>query len=367
MTIVHIANHFLPSPGGVEWSVLRTAEAQARRGDRVHVITETPAGDFDDEACTFEILRFSVTVHRPFTRLLYWRAMWRHRTLLRSADVLHFHDYTPLVHWFLPLRALIRGPRYAITFHGFEGWPLLRRHRLLRSLAARLCHVRFAVGAYIQPLYGHPVDAVYLGAPVRNYSRIAPARQLRFMFAGRLESDTGIDRFVSMLSAIATERRESVVMEIAGEGRLRDVLESARSPFFSLVLHGQLRDLHPLYLRSRFVVATGYLGIFEALQCGLPVLAPAFSEIKRRYLDALPDAPSMLTIMRDDRELRTALEAALSADAWSDFAEKAERGSAFVSEYTWDDIAVLLASWYRHTDRRSGERADDTSGISSRY
>jgi glycosyltransferase involved in cell wall biosynthesis len=354
MRIIHITNHFLPSPGGVEWSVLRTAEAQARRGDDIVVLTETPAGKFDDTMLPFRIVRFQVPVIRPLTRLFYWRYMWSQRALFRSAYVLHFHDYTPLIHWFLPLRAVIRSPLYAITFHGFEHWPVRRRHRMLRALAASITDVRFAVGEYVRRLYAHPVDAVYLGAPVRAYERLSPAETLTFAFAGRLESDTGIDAFASVLATLANERRQTVHLEIAGEGSLRSSLTALSGEYVHVHTHGRLEDPLPLYTRSRFVIATGFLAMFEAFQTGLPVLAPALTEVKRWYLESLPEAGELLTPMTSVDEMRSVALRALSADIEAEFLRRAENAIRFVSERSWDDIACLLSSHY-------GNQGSDTA------
>jgi glycosyltransferase involved in cell wall biosynthesis len=346
MHIVHFANHFLPSAGGVEWSVLRTAEAQAQQGAQVTVITETPRGAFDDSALPFAVRRFRVPVRRPFTRIFYWRWMWRQRAVLRDADVLHFHDYTPLVHWFLPLRAFIRGPRYAITFHGFEHWPLRVRHRILRALAARLCHVRFAVGEYVREIYGHPVDAVYLGAPVHSYPAVTPSEAMCFVYVGRLEEDTGIAEFAETLAAAAAEFRTRVQLEIAGDGRLRTRLESLRGSWMDITLHGSVEDTYPVIERARFIVATGFLAIFEAFQTGIPVLFPALTGIKRRYIASIPEADTLLNAMRSREEMRQVLLGALTGDMHPQFVVRAENARRFVSEHTWTDIADLLASGY---------------------
>ncbi len=346
MRIVHFANHFLPSAGGVEWSVLRTAEAQATQGMDVTVITETPRGSFDDSALPFAVQRFSVPVCRPITRLFYWRWMWRQRGILGEADVLHFHDYTPLVHWFLPLRAVIRRPRYAITFHGFEHWPVHLRHRILRSIAARMCHARFAVGEYVRKIYRHPIDAVYLGAPAHRYPAVAPSIEMRFVYVGRLEEDTGIAEFAETLADRAAERRVIVQLELAGSGRLRSHLEKLDGPWMNITFHGRLEDPSPLIARARYIVATGFLAIFEAFQSGIPVLVPVLTEIKRLYIDSIPQADSLLSALRDRTEMREVIDRTLTSDMHPQFIERAKNAQTFVSEHTWKDIADLLASGY---------------------
>ncbi|MCB2204261.1 glycosyltransferase family 4 protein [bacterium] len=359
MRIIHIVNHFLPSPGGVEWSVLRTAEAQSRQGDDVTVITETSRGDYNDDALPFRVLRFRVHLLRPLTRVFYWQWMWKHRDMLAAADVLHFHDYTPFFHWFIPLRFVLRRPLYAITFHGFEHWPVKLRHRMMRGITARLCHLRFAVGEYVRKIYRHPVDVVYLGAPVRSVQSRSPSPDPVFVYAGRLEEDTGILETARALSRTAATQGIAVHLEIAGEGRQRHALESLRSPHFRITFHGRVEDPERLFAHARFVIAAGFLGMFEAMQSGLPVLVPALTDIRKMYAASIPDVDALMTVMRSPEGLEKTLAESLQSPLADAFLRRAEAARMFVSEHTWKDIAELLAASYSaamNARNRSSER-----------
>lgn len=358
MRIVHITNHFLPSSGGVEWSVLRTAEAQVRAGHEATVITETPAGDWSDSNLLMSVHRFQVPLAWPFTRLFYWHRMWSLRRLLRSADVLHFHDYTVFIHWFLPLRFLIRGPRYAVTFHGFEHWPVRWRHQVFRSLTARFCHVRFAVGSFVRELYRHPVDAVYLGAPVRQVNEIERSRDMTFVYTGRLAPDTLLLPMVRLLSAAARESGTALRFEAAGEGELRDALSGLAHDHCDIVLHGQIADTLPVLHNARFIVATGFLSILEAFQTGIPVIIPAFSTIKQQYVDSIAGIDDLATVLRSEEEGRPTLRDMLSGTREPALLEKAVRARAFVSDHTWDDISIMLEQWYTISSGRRSEIQD---------
>ncbi len=346
MRIVHITNHFLPSAGGVEWSVLRTAEAQVRAGHEVSVITETPVGAWQDDELACTVHRFQVPVVRPITRLFYWRRMWGFRALLRSADVLHFHDYTVFVHWFLPLRPLIRGPRYAVTFHGFERWPVQAHHQFFRSLTAWLCHVRFGVGSYLRALYRHPIDAVYLGAPIREFPAMPQNDKMVFVYTGRLEKDTLLLPLVQLLRDAAMQTRIPVRLELAGSGSLRTELQELEHEGFEMLLHGQIEDTLPVLRNARYLVATGFLSLFEAFQTGIPVIVPAFNSMKQQYFASIEHLDTLATVLRSEQEAEEVLQGILKGALQSALQEKAERARAFVSEHTWDDISRILIQWY---------------------
>lgn len=351
MRIVFFANHFFPSIGGVQWSVLRTAESLVRRGHDVTVVTETPSdGQSDDGSYPFELIRFRVPLRRPFTRIGYWRWMWSRRVLLDAADVLHFHDYTTFFHWFLPLRPFVRHPRYAVTFHGYEHWPIRRRHRFFRAVTARLCHARFAVGEYIRVLYRHPVDAVYIGAPVRDIPAFEPPDTPVFSYAGRFADDTAILPLLRSLSAAAGETAlpggMPVRIRLAGDGPLRDRIAQLGTAALRVEFLGTTMETAALYDGARCIIATGYLGIFEAFASGIPVLVPAFNPLKRLYVESIPDACSMLTLLGSEAESESFFRSLLRGDENNMLREKAVRAAAFVSDLRWDDITYLLETWY---------------------
>lgn len=358
MRIVFFVNHFFPSVGGVQWSVLRTAESLVRKGHQVTIITETPADNESKDALfPFELIRFHVPLRRPFTRFGYWRWMWARRALFDAADVLHFHDYTTFFHWFMPLRPFIRRPRYAVTFHGYEHWPIRYRHRCFRAVTALLCHARFAVGEYIRQLYRHPVDAVYIGAPVRDIAFHASADSAVFAYAGRFADDTGILPLLRALSAASNARRDTepnqqLHLRLAGEGPLHDRIAQLGTSAFRIDFLGTTRETAALYDGARYIIATGFLGIFEAFASGIPVLVPAFNPLKRLYVESIPGAASMLTMLRSEEEGEHFFRRLLRGDENDIMQAKAARAAAFVSDLRWDDITVLLETWYFPETRR---------------
>ncbi|MBR9978419.1 MAG: glycosyltransferase family 4 protein [Bacteroidetes bacterium] len=367
MRIVFFVNHFLPSIGGVQWSALRTAEALSGRGHDVTVYTETPSTDGeDDEVWAFSLRRFTVPACRPLTRLWYWHFMWSQRAFLASADVLHFHDYTTFFHWFLPLRLLIRTPRYVVTFHGFEFWPVRKRHQVLREVTARLCHVRFAVGEYLRGIYTHPIDAVYLGAPVHSETRpqelrsnddVSVAAPLTFAFVGRLEEDTGILSALLLLRNVAEQCRRSIRVCIAGDGVLRSGIEALDGDVLRIELYGKTPRPDLLLDQADMVIASGYLAVFDAWQRGLPVLAPAFTHLKRTYFESIPDMRHLLFLLDSEEHAKQLLTAILTGSMRKEIAMTAERARRFVSRLSWQDIAILLENWYLPADTVSAPRS----------
>ena len=352
MRIIFFVNHFFPDAGGVQWSALRSAEALAARGHRLTLVTETPAGDDrQDNGLPFEVIRFRVPRRRPLTRLWYWKWMWRHRALFRQADVLHFHDYTPFFHWFLPLRPFVRSPRYAVTFHGFEGWPLRLRHRIFRDVTARCCHARFAVGDYVRRYYRHPVDAVFVGAPAHGLRSISRTEEpAAFAFVGRLAEDTAILPVLTALASVSAELEVRAHVRRAGDGPLRPAIENLRSDTLAITLLGNVTDIGEVYAGASAVIATGFLGMFDGWSAGLPLIVPAFDALKSAYVASLRGAEDCMLRIDSQEEARRLFAALLRGRLDDRLDGLAQRGRMFVSQLRWNDIAELYEQWYRPSD-----------------
>ncbi|MCZ7555504.1 MAG: glycosyltransferase [Bacteroidia bacterium] len=363
MNIIHFANHFSPRIGGVELSVACTAEAQARRGHRVTVLTETPSSE--DPARPYQVKRFSVPIRRPFTRLLYWRWMWQNRAWIGAADVLHFHDYTTFLHWFSPLRLLIRKPRYVITFHGFEGMPIRRRHKVFRSVTARCMHVCLGVGSYLAQYYAHRFDAFYLGAPVRALGVLPRGDAATFAYVGRLAPDTGIVEFLRDLETVVSGRSLHATVRLAGEGSAGETLRARTSAYLRMEFRGMVTDPEAVYTGAGMIVATGFLALFDAFRTGIPVIIPAYNTLKLRYARSIPGIEDMAFVLPDSESAVATLRNLLDGSAEELARARAARASEWIRGRSWDEVAEVLDVWYQssHTNERETEVQAGRSGV----
>lgn len=337
MHIVFFTHRFSPDIGGVELSVARLSEALGAIGHRVTVVTES-----DSEAERIPgvtVLRLRVATRRPFTRLLYWRWMWGHRALLRDADVLHFHDYGTFVHWFFPLRLLVRTPVYAMTFHGFDSWPVRRKDDLLRAMAARCMDVTFGCGTFIASHYRQRIDHWHIGAPVRR--PVAASTQLTssFLYIGRLAEDTGILSFTRCLAKAATETSGRPLLTVVGDGPLRAEVAAAAGDRCDLVFHPATADVDGFLASAGVVVATGFLAVLDAFAFERPVIAPALTAIKRDYFSSIPDAGELLFLAADEEELQQILGTLLRSTDSDGVRTRIARAKAFVDALSWTGIA----------------------------
>ncbi len=135
MKLLLYSHFFAPSVGGVETIVLSLARGLAKLRTKdgrpqfaLTVVTETPAGSFDDRSLPFRVAR------QP--RL---RELWR---IIRASDVIHIAgpSLAPLF-----LAKLVRKP-VVVEHHGYQA--ICPNGVLLQQPAATICPGHFQAGHY---------------------------------------------------------------------------------------------------------------------------------------------------------------------------------------------------------------------------
>lgn len=347
MRIVFFTHRFLPDVGGVQLSVEATGLALAADGHDVHIITESKG---PDRIGDMTVHRLQIPRLRPITRLLMWRSLLRLLSLFRSSDVLHFHDYGTYIHWFLPLRPFCRRPVYAMTFHGFDGWPITLRHHVWRDVAARMMDVTFAVGSYVRTLYAHRIDYCFLGAPLRAQAPSAPDA-LHILFVGRLADDTGVLPVLDALDRASRAKGVRTTVTLVGEasdGWGRD----ARSwQALALTQHPPTLDVDSFIAEASVIIATGLLALFDAFACRRCVLVPALTPVKREYVSSITEIDALALVARSDGELDAIARHVLEG-GWKDEGKRIARARTFAEGHTWQGIAALHLEAYASAQTR---------------
>lgn len=341
MRIVFFTHRFHPDVGGVQLSVEATARALMADGHEVHVVTETPGEDAYDGLM---VHRLRVPRVRPFTRLYRWRALLCLLPLFRGSDVLHFHDYGTFIDWFLPVRPFCTRNVYAMTFHGFDQWPLATRHLVWRDIAARMMDVTFAVGSYVGALHPHRVDHVFIGAPLRA-AAAGRCDELHVLFVGRLADDTGIADVLDALDRASHARGVTTRVTLVGEASAGWRGNSSHWSALALTHHPPTRAIEPYLASASLIVATGFLALFDAFASGRCVLVPALTDIKRAYISSIADIDTLALVARRREELdRIAYD--VVDGGWKRQEDRIARARTYAARHTWPAIATLHAEAY---------------------
>ncbi len=349
MHILFMTHTLHPRPGGVERSVHHTALALVRAGHDVTVLCRPEA---EREAVPYTILPLDVEPRPPWTRIRVWNWMWAHRSVIAAADVLHFHDWSTFIHWYLPLLPVVRSPIRAITFHGYDSWPPRKWHRVVRRWTASCMDLRFAVGSYLQNLYRESYTGIYLGgATVREDCRPRQPR-VDLVYIGRWEEDTGLPEVLNALDRHAQRRDRRASVALAGQGSLGGRWTRERYPHLTFELHGPVADPSDLYRAARIVIPSGFLSLFDACALGCPRLLPLFSPLRQAYFRSVPGIEMAARIVDRAEALDQAFDDLLVDDEPAETQVMEERGRELVRIQTWDRVASLLLDQYHHARTR---------------
>jgi len=352
MEIVFFTHRFLPLIGGVETSVYQVAKSLVEAGNRVTIITEGDNERIEQLGTNIIVVRFSISAHRPITRLFYWVWIWKHRELIKMADVLHFHDYGTFIHWYAPFWIVFRSPVYAMTFHGFDGWPIRWKHQFFRQIASSCMDVRYGVGLYIAKLYTPHIDYFFLGAPTIQY-QLTSSNQYVFdyMFVGRLEPDTGIEKILTLLSHTNMRSKMSSHILLVGNGSLSVKILGYRSDFVSITILPPSYDLKRYYQNSRIIICTGFLAVFNVFALKIPAIIPAFSGYKQDYFSSIPNIEKYAWVCKNDFEFESSIRE-LSNLANPSVSLKTTAAFKYSQTQTWRKIAELHIEGYTNAMER---------------
>ncbi|NHM28242.1 glycosyltransferase [Desulfofundulus sp. TPOSR] len=331
--------------GGVERHVQQVTAELTKRGYEVSVLIGNGSVAFLVEA----EIRCMHAVH-PWEG---WRWVVRHQMWLDQFDVIVIHDFYPAVFWLFPY--LVRRLRQPVVLvrHGHEGqWPVPAPTRNLHWLAYDLATASIAVGEWISEVYGPPADMVTYGGVVQQRNTDGPGAY-RILFAGRLEPDTDVHMLLEALSILRARYGVELPADLYGNGSLRPRLETyARRRGLPVRFFASVPDPAVLMSGYRFVYATGYLSIWEALAAGRIVFAAYSSELKRRYLSCMP--PFLLGVARlysTSDDLAEGLKEALENPEY--FWHIARQGYKLTRQHTWGAIADAYETLFRYGERRT--------------
>ena len=257
MNLLIYSHYFAPSVGGVESIVQSLASGIAGlrtlNGDRefnVTVVTETPAGSYDDNKFPFRVVRrpdvirlwqhvrASDVIHAAGPALLPMFLAW----LLRKPFVVEHHGYQAtcpnglFVHQ--PDRAICPGyfqaGRYGECFRCLRsefssGWSAAKLLTLMfpRYWLSRAAATNIAVTNHVDRRQKLPhTKVIYHGIedPLPNLGRSMPSQKLRIACVGRLVPEKGIPVLLEAGKILKAEGHDFEI-RIIGDGNERAKLE----------------------------------------------------------------------------------------------------------------------------------------------
>lgn len=305
MKIVFLTRRFYPDIGGVEKHCLEIKKRLEEKGHEVLVISERD---------------FNLKVGERLKKFPIWFWLWRNRRILKEADIIHCHD---VFFWYWPFIFLWPRKKVFVTFHGWEGrFPPTFRAKLMRKIAEKLSWGNICVGDYIGKWYGTKPDWVTYGGVDVNPTK-ENKRDLIITFVGRLDKDTGYPIYSEAAKIL-----------------------KKKYPQLSVNFLDKEKNIQPYLTESRFVFASGYLSMLEAMSGRRLVLAVYDNPLKKDYLKMSPFS-DLLVISESAPELAEKIEFYLAHPQEEKI--MVEKAYNWASKQTWDKVVeIYIKLWSKN-------------------
>lgn len=161
MTVLFLSRFFYPHIGGVERHVEEISKRLIKMGHEVVVVSESSTSEESPPTSSklwrghhprcFKAYKIPVGENEKLKKFQIWRWLWRHRQLIKQADIIHCHD---VFFWYLPFRFLYPQKPVFTTFHGYETkFPPSKKAIFVRKLSEKLSFGNICVGDYIKKWY----------------------------------------------------------------------------------------------------------------------------------------------------------------------------------------------------------------------
>lgn len=337
MRILFFSRLFYPHLGGVEKHVLQISQELIKKGHRVTVVTER----YDD--LPVEETYKGISIYRiPLDqdkdkKLQIWMWFFRHLSLLLKADIIHCHD---VFFWYLPFRILLPWKKVFMTFHGYETvFPPEKSAIRMRRIAEKLSLGNICIGKFIETWYGTKADVISYGAisQIKNSEFKIHNSKLRCVFIGRLEKDTGILFYESLIGALK-KQKIPVTLDVYGEGSLKDSLKVG-------TYKGVTKDVDKTLEAYDVCFTSSYLSILDALNHELLVISTYDNPLKKDYLMDTPFRKYIL-IGTDPKELAGKMKSRI--EGREKLTSLLTSGKEWVRTQTWEYLTdQYLKLWQK--------------------
>lgn len=304
MDIIMFTPYFYPHIGGVEKHVQRISEELIMRGHNVTIITQKHTNKLLNSEKIGKIKVFRIDASRV-TQIWIW--IYKHKKLIKKADIVHFHDYGTFIYWYLPFRFLYPLKNYYITFHGYEGMiPIPKKIIYLRKITELLTNGNICIGSFIPKWYGTNANFISLGGVDRFKLTSEDKQNIKkksALYIGRLENDTGIWEYLIALK-ILKENNINIKMDICGDGTLKEDIEIyIKENKLNATIHGFTNNTDRFLATNYFTFLSGYLTILEAMISKKLVFSVYSDSLRRDYLLSIPNSADMMIITNSPTKL----------------------------------------------------------------
>lgn len=300
MKILFIAPNYLPHIGGVEKHLYYLSKELEKDGHEITILV--PKYDINypshEKDGTLEIVRIDNLKNKYINRVKNLFYLIRHLKNTFKYDIIHFHDYGTFYGFgvlIFPLLKLFNKKVY-ITFHGWEGdVPPKQNIVLKRKIVEKLTNGNICIGDFIRKWYGTTPDIISYGGVEKK--DLSDVKEEYVLFVGRIANDTGIFDYIKAWEVVSKNNNLDFV--VCGDGVLRNEIEQyiKMHNIQRVILKGFVTDVNSYIKDAKIVFASGYLAILEAFSYKKNVIATYDNELKKDYLEMIPNHEKMMWVV----------------------------------------------------------------------
>jgi glycosyltransferase involved in cell wall biosynthesis len=307
MKVLQISQYFAPRIGGVEKHLVKLNQELIKASYQVTVLTGNQERNLEKTEVIDQVLVHRID-NRPSTNYKFkiWKQVLAHRKLFINADIIHVHD---VFWWIIPIYPLIFKKLF-ITFHGHERSEAPDKKAIFwHRLANRLSRGSIVVGGFHQKYYKVKADEIIFGASEKENLSNNKRPQNRFIFVGRLITETGILAYLKALK-ILQDKKIKYQLDVFGDGPLMNKAKRyVKKMKLAVNFHGTVPDAERLFTDYPVAFVSSYLSITEALKQGCRVIAHYHNQFIKDYLELSIFKDYIFTAQTPQEIARAILEA----------------------------------------------------------
>lgn len=361
MNVLFFSRLFYPHIGGVEKHVLEISKILIKKGHSVTIVTEGLVTKdipvylqlkkiipFREKIDDIEIYRIPVGASAWFKKFKIWTWLYKHRSLISNANVIHCHD---VFFWYLPFKFLYFNKKVFTTFHGYEGNSMPSKKAVfMHKLAEKLSFGNICVGDYLRKWYGTRPDYVTYGAVTLAKSQVRKSfnkDKIKACYIGRLEQEAGI---IEYLKALKTLRYKGYQIEliVLGDGVQRQQAEKfCKINNLNVKFKGFVNDVYSYLYDSDFVFTSRFLSTLESLNVRKFPFVVYNNAIKKDCFEMSPFA-DFISLNSDEKSLASSFIYYFKNKIL--MYNKVKRGHKWVSKQTWEKLEKLYLNLWKKNE-----------------
>ena len=265
-----------------------------------------------------------------FKKFVIWYKLLVMINVIKNYDVIHVHD---VFIWVWPLRIILFSKKFYLTSHGYEGYPISFKSKIVRKVSHLLSDGSINVGRYLEKWYGVKSDLTTYGGVEESELKTSNVKKtvkstssLNILFIGRLEEINSLSSYIKVIRKLR-KKRVKIIFNLFGDGSMKK-----KAKIVGNVIT-QRERLKKLLNNSNLVFSSSYLSMLEALICKKRIFSLYSDPVRKDYLLSSP-FNGFIDVSNSPSELLNKL---LRYNPNS-FDEKSDLGYHWAKKQTWGSL-----------------------------